>query len=210
LRIVIVEEQRLIRELLALSLRHQTQIELVAEAGTEIEATKAALNLCPDVLLLDIRSRGIPGLNLMKQLRATPKAPRFLVISDAGDSHTIQEAFRNGASAFVSKNSDLKELMRALGNVTRGRRYVSRDLVNMIAMESLRPVNDSESGYVALGRREKQVLKLISEGIRSREISHLLNISERTVDVHRRNIMRKLNLHTVAQLTRFAIKENLT
>jgi two-component system NarL family response regulator len=204
IRILIAEDQRMVREMLTLLLRRESDFELVGEAGTGGEAIALATTLRPDMLVLDIGLPDIEGFQVARSLRSTLPELKMLVLSVHTGRHFVQQMLKAGAEGYVVKSSALQELVQAIRVVAQGKIYLSPD----ITREALS--DDAGDEISALGSRERQVLSLLAEGKRSQEIAGRLHISAATVDAHRRNIMRKLGLHTIAELTKYAIRKGLT
>ena len=201
LRIVIVEDQRIVRELLAALLSREPGFEVVGQASTGSEGLRLAEHLAPDVLLLDISLPDMDGIAVAQVLRARQPRVRVIALSIHDEPRIVEAMLAAGAAGYVSKSTTVDDLRDAIREVCRGRQYVSPVL-------RVRQTNAAACGE--LGRREREVLALLAEGRRSTEIARRLGISTATVEVHRRNIMRKLNLHTIAELTKYALRRGLT
>ena len=206
-RIVIVEDQGIVRELLSALLAGEPDIELVGQASTGAQALELAARLQPDVLLLDIGLPDMDGLAVTQVLRRRQPEVRIIALSVYDEPHIVRAMLDAGAAGYVPKGDTVDELRQAIRAVARGETYLSPRLAPPARQPEGKRAPDLAS---ALGARERQVLALLAEGKRSAEIARQLGISVATVDVHRRNIMRKLDLHTVAELTKFALREGLT
>ncbi len=204
IRIAIAEDQRLMRELLSALLVRERDFHVVGEASNGAEALAIAAQLEPDVLVLDIGLPDMDGIEVARTLRKSVPSLKLLVLSVHAERHFVQQMLRAGADGYVVKTSALGELVQAIRAVGEGKIYLSPE----ITREAL-PEDRVEAG-APLGSRERQVLALIADGKRSSEIGTRLHISTATVEAHRRNIMRKLGLHTVAELTKYAIRKGLT
>jgi two-component system NarL family response regulator len=203
IRIAIAEDQRMLRELLTALLVREPRFEVVGEAATGAEALALCVKQAPDVLVLDISLPDIDGIEVARSLKKTRPGLKLLALSVHAERPVVQKMLKAGADAYVVKSSALQELVQALHAVADGKLYLSPD----IAREALA---EEPGGEAALGSRERQVLALLAEGKRSSEIGTRLQISTATVEAHRRNLMRKLGLHTVAELTKYAIRKGLT
>jgi two-component system NarL family response regulator len=163
--------------------------------------------LQPDVVLLDISLPDIDGIAVMQSLRSRHPATRVIALSIHDEPRYVEGMIDAGASGYVLKSATVDELRQAIRAVARGETYLSPELRRPApAAKAVR----ARRAVSALGRRERQVLSLLAEGRHSAEIAAALGISVSTVDVHRRNIMRKLDLHTIAELTKFAVRKGLT
>ncbi len=199
IRVALAEDQRMVREALGALLAREPDIEIVGEAASGPEALALAQAGRPDVLVLDIGLPGMDGIEVARAVRERLPTVKVLALSVHTD-HRVREMLEAGAVGYVDKSSALKELVQAIRLAMQGKIYLSPQ----VTREAL------GTGKTAISRREREVLALLADGKRSHEIAERLNISIATVDVHRRNIMRKLGLHTVADLTRYAIREGIT
>jgi two-component system NarL family response regulator len=207
IRVVIVEDQRIVRELLSAMLAGEPRTAVVGQATTGAEALELADRLQPDVVLLDISLPDIDGIAVMQSLRSRHPAMRVIALSIHDEQRYVDGMLDAGASGYVLKSATVDELRQAIRAVAQGEMYLSSELRRPAAAQGARRARQAVS---ALGRRERQVLTLLAEGKHSPQSAHELGISVGTVDVHRRNIMRKLNLHTIAELTKFAVRKGLT
>ena len=201
-RLVIAEDQRLIRELLSALLAREPELNVVGEAATGKEAVELTSRLRPDLLVLDIGLPDIDGAEVAGILKNALPAPKLLVLSVHSDKRHVRQLLEAGADGYVLKSSAFRDLVSGIRAVMEGNVYLSPD----ITREALA----STEAVRALGSREQQVLALLAEGLRSSQIAARLHISIATVEAHRRNIMRKLGLHTIAELTKYAIRQGLT
>ncbi len=205
IRVLLVDDHRILRDALRLALAREEGIEVVAEAGTAAEALDSAAALRPDVVVLDIGLPDLSGLEVAARLRRLPQPPQVVALSAQTDKRFVSEMLRSGAQGYVTKASAAEELVRAVRSVAAGGSYLCPEVADALVCEVRALGGDAPR----LGRREHEVLRLIAGGARSAEIAEKLNISPATVDVHRRNIMRKLDLHSVAELTRYAVREGI-
>jgi DNA-binding NarL/FixJ family response regulator len=207
IRVVIVEDQRIVRELLCAMLAGEPDTSVVGQANTGGEALELADQLRPDVLLLDIGLPDMDGITVMQALRGRHPGMRVIALSVHDEQRVVERMIDAGVRGYVLKSGTMDELREAIGAVARGEIYLSRDLRRPAPGAGALTAQQAVS---ALGRRERQVLSLLAEGKHSADIAAELGIAVATVDVHRRNIMRKLDLHTVAELTKFAVRKGLT
>ncbi|HWI35633.1 MAG TPA: response regulator transcription factor, partial [Burkholderiales bacterium] len=171
---------------------------------TGAEAVALVAEQHPDVLVLDIGLPDTDGVEVARRVRDAVPACRVLALSIHDSRFFVQQMLRAGADGYVVKSAALPELVQAIRVVASGRVYLSPD----IARQALAIVGDDAD--TLLGSRERQVLALLADGKRSSDIASDLHISVATVEAHRRNIMRKLDLHSVAELTKYAIRQGLT
>lgn len=200
IRVVIAEDQRLVREALGALIAREEGMEVVGQAATGREAVDLCLSVRPDVLVLDISLPEMDGVAVARTLHGKLPTLKVLALSVHAEAHFVREMMRAGAAGYLIKGSALAELSHAIRVVTAQGRYLSPDLDLQEA---------AASASRALSAREREVLALLAGGRRSGEIAQALGISPGTVEAHRRNIMRKLDLHSVADLTRYAVREGI-
>jgi len=205
IRVALAEDQRMVREALGALLAREPDIEIIGEAANGREAIALALELRPDVMVLDISLPDVDGVEVARTLRLRAPQVKVLALSGHNDPHMVREMLKAGAVGYVDKSSALDELVRAIRLVMRDKLYLSPELTREALGARLTGVDSAR-----LSRRERQVTALLASGKRSLQIAGELNISLATVEAHRRNIMRKLGLHSVADLTRYAIRQGLT
>jgi DNA-binding NarL/FixJ family response regulator len=209
IRVVLADDHRLVLEALRVALERERDIVIVGEATDGNGALKVVAKEMPDVVVLDIAMPGLNGIEAAARIHARHPGVQILALSAHADKRYVLEMIHGGAAGYVSKSAAGRELVEAIRVVAGGGSYLSAELTSAV----VEGVRDARAGTVSprpLGRREREVLQLIAEGHRSQAIAARLFISVATVEAHRRNIMRKLDLHTVAELTRFAIREGLT
>jgi DNA-binding NarL/FixJ family response regulator len=207
LRLVLADDHRMLREALAEMLAKEPELEVAGEAGSGREALEQVEALRPDVLVLDIGLPDMSGIEVAKRLRFSKT--RVLMLSAYADKRFVREALKAGAAGYVSKGAAGDELANAVRAVARGDSYLSPEVAGPLVRELQEPERGSPPPSSVLAPREREVLKLIAEGARSADIAAKLGITISTVEAHRRNINRKLGLHTVAELTKYALREGL-
>ena len=207
IRVLLVEDHRMVREALRDVLAKVTDIEVVGEAGDARAALEQARSLAPEVVVLDIGLPDLNGVEVAARLKQAGNAAKIVALSAYTDKRFVIEILLAGATGYVTKSSAGGELVRAIRAVAAGQSYVCPDAQGALMSEILSGSMPGEARR--LGRREREVLRLIAEGLRSQGIAEQLHIAVSTVEVHRRNIMSKLGLHTVAELTKYAIREGI-
>jgi two-component system NarL family response regulator len=204
IRIVLVDDHHLLREALREKLAKEADIDIVGEAADGNTALRLAAELVPDIVVLDITLPEMNGIEIATRITAAQSGIRVVALSMHSDKRFVTEMFKAGASGYVTKTAAAAELLAAIRAVAIGKRYLGAEVADAL-VDGIKA-----SGHAELGRREREVLCLLTEGLRTQDIADRLHISAGTVEVHRRNIMRKLDLHTVAELTRYAIREGIT
>ena len=211
-RLLIADDHAVVREGLRLILTAQRDFEVVGEEATGREAVELAQRLKPDVVLMDISMPELSGLDATLALATDDGPPRIIVLSMHASSEYVFEAFRAGARGYLVKESAGREVVEAIREVCRGRRYVSPRIAGGVIEDYVRARADAgaKSPLERLSARERQVLQLVVEGRSSAEIGRLINLSPKTVETYRSRLMRKLGVENLAHLVRFAIEHSLT
>lgn len=208
IRVLLVDDHRLLREALAGLLRAEKDFEIVGEVEDGRRAVELARDLRPDVVVMDLQMAQLNGIDATRQIVAEESATRVLALSAFSGRRWVMDALEAGAAGYVLKSDSYKELCRAVRTVHEGKRYLCTGVAGAVIEAG---VSDAPrtSPAPALAPREREVVQLIAEGLSSKEIASRLHLSPHTIDTHRRNIMRKLDLRNVAELTRYAIREGL-
>jgi two-component system, NarL family, response regulator NreC len=208
--ILLADDHHVMRQGLRLLLEAQGDFRIVAEAGDGLEAVKLAERLQPHVLIVDLMMPGINGLEVARQVSHHSPHTRIIVLSMYGNEAYVLEALRNGAVGYVLKDANATELLRAVHEVVAGRRYLSPPLSEHAMEAYLQKAQDGVLDlYETLTTREREVLQLAAEGRTNADIAAALGVSPRTVETHRAHLMRKLDLHTQADLIRYALKRGI-
>lgn len=211
IRVLLADDHQLFREALRMMLESEAAMEVVAQTGDGLEVVKLARATHPDIVCMDIGLPGMNGIETTRRLLAACPEVKVIGLSAFYDQRYVADMLGAGAVGYVTKAAASAELLRAVKVVHLGQKYMCPEAAAALAPDQPSQTGQQETGGAAsLGARERQVLQLIAEGHTSPQISIRLHIAPSTVDVHRRNIMRKLDLHSVADLTRFAIRNGLT
>ena len=206
LRILLADDHQMFREAIRILLEREPHLEVVAETGDGLEVLRLVRETSPQIVCLDIEMPGLNGIEIMRRLSGCCPQVKVIGLSIFSDPRYVLDMMNAGASAYVTKAAAGAELLRAIDAVSRGQAYFCPDATNAIKDAV---TSRAEPAGAKLGNRERQVLKLVAEGHTSAQIAERLGIVSATVEVHRRNIMRKLNMHNVAELTRYAIRNGL-
>lgn len=215
MRIVLAEDHRILREGLRAILGGESDLDLVGEASDGLEAIGLAKDLQPDLLILDLSMPRMDGLAALSDIKRVAPATRVLVMTVHRTEEYVFRAIEGGADGYLLKDSSASELLLAVRSVLAGDRYLCAAVATQVVTAFLskkgtRQIADRpRSALDILSTREREVLKLVAEGYRSRAIGELLCISEKTVEKHRANMMRKLGVNSAAALTAFAVDKGL-
>lgn len=204
IRILLADDHQMFREALQNLLHSQPDLEVVGQTGDGLQVVNLARATAPHIVCMDISMPGLSGVEATRSLLVVLPQVKVIALSAYSDQAFVLDMLNAGASAFVTKAETSDELLRAIRAVLRGRTYLCPDVAGVVA-QALTTQDGSVRPTVVLGPRERQVLKLVAEGHTSQQIADLLCIAASTVEVHRRNIMRKLDRHSVAELTRYVI-----
>ena len=211
IKVLVVDDHELMREGLLALLRDRPQVRAVGECADGRTAVKLAARLAPDVVVMDVGMPGMNGVEACRQITAASDKVKVLALSMRADEKYVLRMCDAGASGYVLKESAFEELDEAIRCVARGGLYLSRRLgtVAVRGSVSLDPPARA-AGCPGLTAREREVLQLIAEGNSTRSMAEQLDVSVKTVEAHRGHIMKKLDLHSVAELTKYAVREGLT
>ena len=211
IRILLADDHQIMRDGLRAILASEESFEIVGEADNGREAVTLARTLVPDVIIMDIGMPDLNGVEATRQVKAENPGVKVIALSMYADRGYVLGILEAGASGYVLKAGAYDELQRAVKAVTQGRDYLSPDITQMVIDAQVRaPSQRGTSTRADLGPREREIVQLLAEGHTSPEIARRLHISTRTVETHRRNIMSKLDLHSVAEITKYAIRKGLT
>jgi DNA-binding NarL/FixJ family response regulator len=211
IRVMIVDDHNIVREGIRHLLETLPDISVVAEADSGRSALGLAQELSPDVVLMDVSMPGMNGIEATERMVAQAHKPQVLILSMHKERRFVTQAFRAGAKGYLLKDAASAELVQAIRAVSAGEVFVSAEIVQVLIEECMKQVPDSfAESEVALTPREREVLQLIAEGNNAKSIAFLLNLNVKTVDSHRQQIMKKLKLYSIAELTKYAIRQGVT
>lgn len=209
--IVIAEDHTILREGLRALLSAHQEFDVIGEAEDGRDLIRCVETLNPDLILADLSMPRMNGLDAIREIKKHGKGIRVIVLTVHRDEEYIQAALGAGADGYILKDASYDELVLAIKNVLSGKRYLSPGISEKIIDGYLKGRKSTGSTFAwdTLTRREKEILKLIGEGYKNREIADFLFISLKTVEKHRSNLMKKLDLHNTAALTALAIEKGL-
>lgn len=210
IRIMLVDDHTMVREALRVVLEQDGGMQVVAEAGDGETALRMADELAPDVVIMDVAMPGLSGIETTRRLLADHPEIKVLALSTYLDRRIIQRMIDVGANGYMVKSAAGAELKQGIRSVIEGRSYLCAEVAALVtdSLRSRQSSADKSDGQL-LSKRELQVATLLAEGRSAPEIADELHISPSTVDVHRRNLMRKLEVHNVVDLTKYAIRTGL-
>jgi two-component system, NarL family, response regulator NreC len=211
IKILLADDHKLLREGLRALIEEQRNMTVVAEAEDGRSAVRLATKLSPDIIVMDISMPGLNGIDATRQITAESPGIKVIALSMHADRNFVVEMFKAGAAGYLLKDCAFEELILAIRAVSSKKAYLSsklsdtmiKDYVNLFPKKKL-------SAFSALTAREREVLQLLAEGKSTREVAAKLNVSTKTVETFRRLIMKKLDIHSVAELTKYAIRTGLT
>jgi DNA-binding NarL/FixJ family response regulator len=208
MRVILADDHRMLRDGLRAVLE-KDGVQVVGEAATGHEAVALAHSLTPDVVIMDIAMPELNGIDATRRLTKELPSTKVIALSMNADRRYVIAMLEAGAAGYMLKNEASEELLRALSAVARGHTYLSPAVAGGVVDHVVGP-RDRTLVDKPLSPREREVLQLLAEGKSSKEIAGVLAIALPTVESHRRQLMAKLNLRTIAELTKYAIREGLT
>jgi DNA-binding NarL/FixJ family response regulator len=208
-KVIVAEDHKLVRKGLTALLANESNVELVGEAADGLEAVRLTEKLKPDVLLLDLGLPRMHGLEVIRRVRDGQQKTQVIVVSMHSDEPYVAEALRAGAAGYVLKDGSPDELMGAIALVSKGSHFLSPSIRKTALHAALGANVRDNDPYQDLTERERVVLQHAAEGYSNAEIGQKLFISSRTVESHRANLMKKLNLTCQTDLVRFAIRRKI-
>lgn len=211
-RIVVADDQRMLRDGLRRLLSEQPGFEVVGEAEDGRAAVQLARDLAPEVVVMDVRMPDLNGVDATRQIAAANPSVKVVCLSAHADERTAGEVLGAGAAGYVLKEAAFAELATAIRTVVEGKVYLSPRVAELVVDDYRRgrPAGTAEQRPEPLSGREREVLQLVAEGKATKEIAADLHLSVKTVETHRRNVMEKLRLYSVAELTKYAVREGIS
>lgn len=206
IRVLLVDDHPMLSQGLRRLLEREEDIKVVGDARNGREAVEVAMEQRPDVVVMDIAMPELNGIEATRQIMAKLPDTKVVALSARSDRQVVNDVLRAGAAGFSLKETSVDDLVEAIRTVASGRMYLNPQVVDLVCA-------DESMGSGPMGRltpREREVLQLIAEGKATKEVAYALHVSIKTAETHRRSIMEKLNMHSVAELTKFAVREGIS
>lgn len=211
IKVLLADDHKIVRDGLRNLLEKEPEIKVVGEAEDGRETVQLSKKLSPEIVIMDIAMPDLNGIEATRHIMAENPDIKVIALSMHSDRRFVSEMLKAGASAYLLKDCAFEELVTAIKTVVRNKTYLSPGISGVIIEDYIRNASKAESSvFSLLSDREREVLQLMSEGKTTKEIASNLNVSIKTVETHRTNIMTKLDIHSVAELTKYAIREGLT
>lgn len=208
-RLLLADDHALIRVGVRAMISHLDGYEIVGEAEDGQQTVELAQALQPDIILLDVSMNGVSGLEALQQLGSAAPDARVLMLSMHTDAEVVLSALERGAYGYLLKDAAMAELHLALKAVDRGQRYLSSAIAQPVIEQALSRSQPPVAGDTSLTQRQVEILRLISRGASTRTIADGLGLSVKTVEAHRAQIMKRLNIHDVPGLVLYAVREGI-
>jgi DNA-binding NarL/FixJ family response regulator len=209
IRILLADDHQIMRDGLKGVLEKQSDMKVVGEAEDGRAAVRLARELRPHVVIMDIAMPGLNGVEATRQITGEVDGVRVVALSMQSDGPVVRRMFQSGAAAYLLKDCASAELVKAVRAVLQGRTYLSEGIAGVVVKQMTSPAPAGAAGG-SLTPKEREVLQLLAEGKTTKEIAAALFLSPKTVDTHRQHIMEKLDLHSIAELTKYAVREGIT
>jgi DNA-binding NarL/FixJ family response regulator len=212
IKVMLVDDHKMVSEVLSALLEREADMEVVAIADNGREAIRIAREAKPDIIVMDVSMPEMNGLDACRRIMTETPESRIIVLSMHSDRGYVIEAIRAGAKGYIQKTSAFKTLVGAIRSVQENNGYLDPMITGIVMKDYIEHLNEpgDPNEHSSLSSREREVLQLIAEGKNTKEVAFTLNISPKTIETHRRQIMRKLKLTNVPELTKYAIREGIT
>jgi len=211
IKIILADDHNVLREGLKSLLNQQQDFEVIGEADNGRDAVRLTKKLEPDIVVLDIGMPNMNGIQATQHIVAEVPETKVLALSMHSDHQFVVKMLQAGASGYMLKDCAYEELISAVRDITAGKFYLSKDVTGVVINNYINMIQAVDAvSHPTLTSRERETLQLIAEGKSTAETANLLNVSGKTIETHRKNIMDKLDIHNIADLTKYAVREGLT
>jgi len=211
IKVLLADDHQILREGLRAMLEKEYNMEVLGEAADGREALRLIREKTPDVIVMDITMPGLNGVEATRQIRNEFPQIKVVALSMHDDKRFVLNMLKAGASAYLLKDGGFKEVVKAVNAVMANKTYLSPDITDVVLTDYLKNLKLQEASVFALlSPREREVLQLIAEGKTTLQIADVMHVSAKTIETHRHHIMQKLQISSIAELTKYAIREGLT
>ena len=211
IKVLLADDHRIVREGLRVLLETEADMEVIAEAEDGLVLVGLVQEMLPDIVLMDVAMPNLNGIEATRQIIGTAPGIKVLALSMYSDRQFVIGMLSAGASGYLLKDCAFEELTQAIRAVAANRTYLSPGIADIVVKEYLHHLEKTGfSAFSVLTAREREMLQLLAEGRAVREIARDLCLSVKTIETHRQHIMNKLNIHSIARLTKYAVSEGLT
>jgi DNA-binding NarL/FixJ family response regulator len=211
IKILLADDHKITRDGLKALLENQSHMRVVGEAENGRQAVRLALELAPDVIVMDINMPELNGIEATRQILAELPDTKIIALSMYSDKRYVVGMLKAGVSGYLLKNCAFDELVAAISSVVKNQNYMSQKIAGTVMKDYASILESSDSSPAShLTVREREVLQLIAEGLKTKDIAARIHVSVKTVETHRQQIMRKLAAKSVAELTKIALREGIT
>lgn len=209
-RIILVDDHKIVREGLRALIEKQPGMQIAGEAENGRDATEMTKKLLPDVIIMDVSMPDMNGIEATRRILSESPEVKILALSMHCDRKFAIEMLKAGASGYLLKEAAFEELTQAIRAILSGHIYLCHKISDVIVKNYIQTADEKTSAFSILTGREREALQLLAEGITTRDIATRLGVGVKTVETYRQHIMDKLKIHSIAELTKFAIREGLT
>jgi DNA-binding NarL/FixJ family response regulator len=211
IKVLLVDDHAIIREGLRSLLEKQPEMEVIADTDDGRKARELVRKLSPNIVIMDITMPGLNGIEATRQITTEFPDVKVIALSIHSKRRYVADMLSAGATGYILKECLFDELVQAIKAVANGGRYLSPRITDVVVSDYVKRLSASaDSPFEALKAREREVLQLVAEGKSTKQIALELHVSTKTIEANRRQIMDKLNIHSIAELTKYAIREGLT
>lgn len=209
MKVLLADDHRIVREGVRALLEKEHDIEIISEAEDGLTTLKLVEEIQPDVVLMDIGLPGLNGIEATRQIVSRFPKVKVLALSMYSDRRFVVSILSAGASGYLQKDCAAEELVHAIRNVAADQTYLSAKVADVVVKDYFHHIGKTQSDFSLLSAREREVLQLLAEGNSTNEVAQKLSLSVKTIETYRQQIMDKLHYHSIAELTKFAIREGL-
>jgi DNA-binding NarL/FixJ family response regulator len=211
IKIILADDHKIVREALKNLLAQDSAFDIVGEADNGWAAVELTRKLSPDLVIMDVGMPDLNGIEATRKILAQSPEVNVLALSMHSDKKFVTQMFKAGAKGYILKDCAFEELLRAIRTVLVNRIYISPGIAGVVIEDFIKqPSWAVPCAFTILTQREREVLQALAEGKSTKETAYFLNVSIKTIETHRQQIMNKLNIHSVAELTKYAIREGIT